>query len=353
MLRARSRRAFDGIDFTSRQSVLTAARNFEDLGVAGYNGAGADCTSPTFSPSPARSFRSEARHAAAIRDLLDRFTTSPATTSSTRWEWTGRWIPARCSPRRRNISPARSTSPAFRERHHRRDTSTLETTGPKRLIAAATQAHVLRRRHARHRGRRFLTSPLRLEFLEAEFYTAGVGTRGLIPADMMPTFDQIRKHEVAHVQFLQGVLGGRPSRSRRSTSRRVSAALRRRLPERADVRRARPGLRRHRRPRLQGQAANLIGHTAALGAGAEDPLGRGAPRLARCDACGSRKDGSPARSRGDLPEASQGTYAAKATRSSSSSANRTAITTRRPSVRRPLTKGAVLAIVKPFIAGAR
>lgn len=64
-------RQWPGIDFTSRQSVLTAARNFEDLGVAAYNGAGARVQLAEFLTIAGKIVSVEARHAAAIRDLLN------------------------------------------------------------------------------------------------------------------------------------------------------------------------------------------------------------------------------------------------------------------------------------------
>ncbi|MDQ2666323.1 MAG: ferritin-like domain-containing protein [Gemmatimonadota bacterium] len=60
-----------GIDFTSRMSVLTAARNFEDLGVAGYNGAGTHIRLAEFLTIAGKIVSVEARHAAALRDLLN------------------------------------------------------------------------------------------------------------------------------------------------------------------------------------------------------------------------------------------------------------------------------------------
>jgi rubrerythrin len=60
-----------GIDFTSRTSVLTAARNFEDLGVAGYNGAGERLRLAEFLTIAGKIVSVEARHAATLRDLLN------------------------------------------------------------------------------------------------------------------------------------------------------------------------------------------------------------------------------------------------------------------------------------------
>ena len=61
---------FGAIDFNSRTSVLGAAKAFEDLGVAAYNGAGQYISSPLYLTLAGKIVSVEARHAAIIRDLL-------------------------------------------------------------------------------------------------------------------------------------------------------------------------------------------------------------------------------------------------------------------------------------------
>lgn len=62
---------FSSIDFSSRTAVLGAAKTFEDLGVAAYNGAGQFLESPDFLLIAGKIVSVEARHAAAIRDLIN------------------------------------------------------------------------------------------------------------------------------------------------------------------------------------------------------------------------------------------------------------------------------------------
>lgn len=58
------------VNLGSRISVLNAARDFEDLGVAAYNGAGRYLASADFLTLAGKIVSVEARHAAAIRDIL-------------------------------------------------------------------------------------------------------------------------------------------------------------------------------------------------------------------------------------------------------------------------------------------
>lgn len=62
---------FSSIDFNSRSSVLNTAKAFEDLGVGAYNGAGKLIVTPDYLLIAGKIVSVEARHAAAIRDLLN------------------------------------------------------------------------------------------------------------------------------------------------------------------------------------------------------------------------------------------------------------------------------------------
>lgn len=65
--------AFDysGLDFSSRSAVLATAKALEDTGVAAYNGAGRLITSPDYLLLAGKIVSVEARHASAIRSLIN------------------------------------------------------------------------------------------------------------------------------------------------------------------------------------------------------------------------------------------------------------------------------------------
>jgi hypothetical protein len=62
---------FSAVNFNDRLSVLQTARTFEDLGVAAYNGAGRYIRNANNLLAAGKIVSVEARHASAIRDLLD------------------------------------------------------------------------------------------------------------------------------------------------------------------------------------------------------------------------------------------------------------------------------------------
>ena len=61
---------FSAVDFGDRTSVLTTAQTFEDIGVSAYNGAGQLLTDPEYLLAAGRIVSVEARHSAAIRNLV-------------------------------------------------------------------------------------------------------------------------------------------------------------------------------------------------------------------------------------------------------------------------------------------
>jgi len=61
-----------GVNFNSRESVLTFSSIFEDVGVSAYNGAAQLIENPAILGVAGKIVSNEARHASAARDLLDR-----------------------------------------------------------------------------------------------------------------------------------------------------------------------------------------------------------------------------------------------------------------------------------------
>lgn len=62
---------------TDRDTILSSAVTFEDLGVHAYNGAGPSLTNPTFLLAAGSIVSVEGRHAAGVRNLLQRPATEP------------------------------------------------------------------------------------------------------------------------------------------------------------------------------------------------------------------------------------------------------------------------------------
>ncbi len=67
---------FAAVDFGSRESVLTTASTFEDLGVSAYNGGGAAIKNPQYLAIAGSIVSVEARHAATLRDLISPLSTA-------------------------------------------------------------------------------------------------------------------------------------------------------------------------------------------------------------------------------------------------------------------------------------
>jgi hypothetical protein len=73
---------FSSINFMDKNSVLTTARTFEDLGVAAYNGAGKLLENAGFLTLAGKIVSVEARHAAVIRDMISNGTFSDTADSN-------------------------------------------------------------------------------------------------------------------------------------------------------------------------------------------------------------------------------------------------------------------------------
>ncbi|GAC1468996.1 MAG: hypothetical protein PVSMB1_17620 [Gemmatimonadaceae bacterium] len=213
---------------------------------------------------------------------------------------------------------------------------------PKRLMALDLPGHVVD----------VLNFALTLEHLEADFYTRGVASQGLLAGPMFEAADQIRKHEVAHVRFLEGALGSNAAPKPEFdftaggvfadafSNPRTFMALAQAFED--------TGVRAYK-----GQAASIMTHrlllTQALRIHSVEA--RHAAQIRRLR---QQKGWITGSSRGDLPEPTQGVYQGEGNtfhfilaQPSSHYGDLTA------AFDEPLTKGQVLDIVRPFIKGGR
>ncbi|GAC1477714.1 MAG: hypothetical protein NVS1B4_20780 [Gemmatimonadaceae bacterium] len=197
-----------------------------------------------------------------------------------------------------------------------------------------------------------LNFALTLEHLEADFYTRGVGTQGLLTGPMLEAADQIRKHEVAHVRFLEGALGSaaapKPTFDFTAggafadvfTNARTFMALAQAFED--------TGVRAYK-----GQAAAIMTHRALLTQALRihSVEARHAAQIRRLR---QQKGWITSDSRGDLPEATQGVYRGED--------NAFHFILAQPSsfhddlteaFDEPLTMDEVLGIVRPFVRGDR
>jgi len=201
-----------------------------------------------------------------------------------------------------------------------------------------------------------LNFALTLEYLEAEFYTTGMNTPALIRPEWRNQFDQIRKHEVAHVAFLKATLGARAvskptfdytagNGSRNGpfrdvfTNEQTFTAVAQAFED--------TGVRAYK-----GQAAYLMGNrdilVAALRIHSVEARHAGQIRRLR-----AQKAWIVGNSPGGLPPNTQPIYDGEANRFHFILAQPASGISMTHSFDEPLTKNQVLAIVNPFIVGGR
>ena len=198
-----------------------------------------------------------------------------------------------------------------------------------------------------------LNFALTLEFLEAEFYTRGVDAPNLLSGAPREVADQIRKHEVAHVAFLQSVLG---SRAVAKPTFDFSAGNGKNDGPFADVF-SNPatfwtlaqafedtGVRAYK-----GQAPNLMGNNDVLQAALQihSVEARHAAQVRRMR---QQKGWITGSSRGDLPAATQAIYGGERNRFQFILAQAAGGDSMSEAFDEPLTKDQVMKIVAPFLA---
>ena len=233
---------FSSIDFSSRDSVLGTAKAFEDLGVSAYNGAGKLIASTDYLLVAGKIVSVEARHAAYIRDLIS-YGSFADNSVIDRWVWIWHkhrtpflqqhllslfqnWMHLIYQPIKnikmnlKNIfNQIENADPEIYERidDRRAVMHRFKNIGGKLALTAVPAAlgGMLNRAYGQTPISivDILNFALTLEYLEADFYNMATAASGLIAASEVASFNLIKKHENAHVDFLKSTittLGGSP-----------------------------------------------------------------------------------------------------------------------------------------------
>ncbi len=201
-----------------------------------------------------------------------------------------------------------------------------------------------------------LNFALTLEYLESEFYEKGIAANGLLTGNVREQFDQIRKHEAAHVAFLRQALGARavpkPAFDFTAGKGRMNGPFADVFSNPMTFMAVAQGFEDTGVRAYKGQAANLMGNDAILTAALQihSVEARHAAQVRRMR---QQKAWIPGNSRGNIPAQTQGTYDGEGNTFHFILARPSGQGSMSEAFDETLTSSQVLSIVAPFIASAR
>ncbi len=200
-----------------------------------------------------------------------------------------------------------------------------------------------------------LNFALTLEYLESEFYEKGIAANGLLTGAAREQFDQIRKHEAAHVAFLRQALGARavpkPAFDFTGGGGRMNGPFADVFSNPMTFMAVAQGFEDTGVRAYKGQAANLMGNDAILTAALQihSVEARHAAQVRRIRQQKSWIAGS---SRGSLPANTQAIYDGEGNTFHFILARPSGQGSMSEAFDETLTKSQVMGIVKPFIVSA-